>query len=260
MSHLKRYAMPQWPLSRKERVFVVAPRPGPHKKMECIPLLVVIRDVLKHTETNSEAMQIISARKVLVDKKTRTDPNFPVGFMDVVEIPETGEAYRVMFAEKGLKLETIGQQETDRKFCRIEGKTTIRKGMTQLRLHDGRSILAERKNDYRLGDTLLIHLPDQAVMKHYRLEKNAGGMVIAGKNTGITGIIKEIKTRKSMLEKSTITLKADAREIETLKGYVMPLDMQEMGKIHHAPSAEPAKENGKRKTKPKKTEKEADTE
>ena len=35
------------------------------------------------------------------DGKTRTDPNFPAGFMDVVEIPKSNDQFRLIFDTKG---------------------------------------------------------------------------------------------------------------------------------------------------------------
>jgi ribosomal protein S4E len=40
-------------------------------------------------------------KHVKVDGKTRTDPNFPAGFMDVVEIPKSNDQFRLIFDTKG---------------------------------------------------------------------------------------------------------------------------------------------------------------
>ncbi|RYY87779.1 hypothetical protein EON63_03500 [archaeon] len=71
--------------------FVQAPRPsqGPHKLRESLPLILILRNRLKYALTGKEAKAICIEKNVLVDGKVRTDPNFPAGFMDVVEVSAT---------------------------------------------------------------------------------------------------------------------------------------------------------------------------
>jgi small subunit ribosomal protein S4e len=221
MAHLKRYSMPEfWPLARKAESYVTTPMPGPHPKFNCIPLKVIVRDSLKFAETSAEAKRILNAGKVLVDKKIRKEPGFPVGFMDVFEVPELRVRCRINIGKRGLVLEKINEEETGYKLCRIIGKVTVKGGAHQLNLHDGRNVIA--KGPYRVGDSLLIGIPDQKVLRHFSLRKGEPALIIAGRNMGTTGRIKEIKERKNMLEKSTITIETEkGKDIETLKDYVM---------------------------------------
>ena len=46
-SHLKRLAIPRsWPLPRKTTIWVTRPRAGAHSLERCMPLNIVIRDVI----------------------------------------------------------------------------------------------------------------------------------------------------------------------------------------------------------------------
>lgn len=221
MAHLKRYSMPEfWPLARKTERYVTAPMPGPHPKYSCIPLKIIVRDSLKFAESSAEAKKILNAGKVLVDKNVRKEPKFPVGFMDVFEIPELHVRHRVSIGKRGLFLEKIKEEETVYKLCKIIGKVTVKGGAHQFNLHDGRNVLA--KGSYRIGDSLLIEVPGQKILKHFSLRKGESALIIAGRNMGTTGKIKDIKERKNMLEKSTITIETEkGKDIETLKDYVM---------------------------------------
>lgn len=69
-----------------------APKPsaGPHKTRECLPLILLLRNRLKYALTGKEVTSILMQRLVEVDGKIRTDKTYPVGFMDVVDIPKTG--------------------------------------------------------------------------------------------------------------------------------------------------------------------------
>lgn len=60
-----------------------APRPstGPHKMRESLPLSLILRNRLKYALTRRETMMIVMRRHVEVDKKVRTDLNYPAGFM-----------------------------------------------------------------------------------------------------------------------------------------------------------------------------------
>jgi small subunit ribosomal protein S4e len=228
MAHMKRYSMPGfWPLARKAESYVTTPMPGPHQKNNCIPLRVVVRDSLKLAESSLEAKKILNAGKILVDKKPRKEPGFPVGFMDVIEVPELQMRLRMSISRKGLFLEKIGEEESGVKLCRITGKKTLKGGMQQLSLHDGRSMLS--KNPYKIGDSIMIGLPGQKILRHFPLKKGEPALIIAGRNMGASGKIKEIKGRKSMLEKGTITIETGkGRDIETLKDYVMVGDLSEI--------------------------------
>ena len=164
MAHMKRYMIPKfWPVPKKERKWVIRPGSGPHPLNFCIPLQILVKNILGYAGSSKEAKKIIKAGKILVDKKARLDPKFPVGLMDIIEIPETNEFFRVLLDKN-----------------------------------------------------------EQKVLKHFRLDKGIEALIIAGANMGISGKIKEIKDRKSMLKKSTVTLEIEkGKSIETLKDYVL---------------------------------------
>jgi small subunit ribosomal protein S4e len=219
--HLKRYSIPKyWKMEKKAYKFVIAPRPGPHAKFECIPLLVVLRDVLKICGDAKKGSLVIKKGEILVDKRARKDPNYPVGFMDVVEIPGIHKYYRVMVNKGGLFLEEIKHEEAAKKLCRVQGKRKIRGGATQINLHDGRNILID-KDDYKPNDSVLIELPSQKILQHFRFEKNSPATIMSGRNMGANGKIKEILDRKTLLGKNRVMLQTKDGDIETVKEYVL---------------------------------------
>ncbi|MEM3193440.1 MAG: S4 domain-containing protein, partial [Candidatus Bathyarchaeia archaeon] len=66
--HLKREMTPTfWPIHRKKFVWALKPSPGPHPIERCIPLGVIVRDLLGLAETMREAKKIIAQGKILVD-------------------------------------------------------------------------------------------------------------------------------------------------------------------------------------------------
>jgi small subunit ribosomal protein S4e len=214
--HMKRLTIPRsWSLPRKVVPWAVKPRPGPHPVERSIPLLVAIRDYLKYADTAKEAKFILGSREIMVDGKIVTDHKRPVGFMDVIAIPKTDEYFRVLLDSRGrLRLVRIEKERSEWKLVRIENKTTVRGGRTQLNLHDGRNILLE-KDQYRTGDVLKIALPTQKIMDHYPFQEGRVAMIIGGKHAGQVATIKSYEVTRS--PKPNIV---HFDEFSTIKDYV----------------------------------------
>ncbi len=209
-------------MPRKEKKWVVRPRPGPHKKFESIPLLIIVRDILKLADAGKEARKIIKAKEIMVDGKPRIDHKYPVGLFDVVAIPKLNKQYRIVPAKDGLNLIEISKNESRLKLCRIEGKTLVKNGFLQLNLHDGKNILVKekvKKDPYKTGDSLLIEIPSQKIKKHIKMEKGSSAIIIGGQNIGDLVKIKEtIKTRGR--EPNKVICEKKEKEFEAIKDYV----------------------------------------
>ncbi|MBI2676288.1 MAG: 30S ribosomal protein S4e [Candidatus Aenigmarchaeota archaeon] len=222
MGHLKRLAMPaSWPLKVKGNIFAPKPRPGPHSVSRGMPLILIVRDILHFAENAREARKIIFSGKLLVDGKVIREPNYTAGLFDSVSIPSAGMHFRLMPSSYGLKLAEIREEDGKSKPCRVESKKTLKGGRIQIGLHDGRAMLADNKIS-RL-DTVVIEVPKQKMIGHHKLEAGKNAIVIAGSNAGAEGTVKAVKSRKYMLEQSTVTLDADGKEVKTVKEYVMAL-------------------------------------
>ena len=191
--HLKRLPAPRsWSISRKTDFWIVRPSPGPHGIAESVPLGSILRDMLKVCDTAREARRILNGRGVLVDGRVVTDPKFPVGLMDVLSLHETKSHYRMLVDARG-RMTLVGIEDGDSKWklCRVEDKTTVRGGKTQLNLHDGRNLLLA-KDAYKTGATLKIHVPGQKVVEHYELSKGAPVLVTAGQHVGQVAHVEEV--------------------------------------------------------------------
>ncbi len=183
--HLKRLAAPRpWHIKKKVHVWSTRPNPGPHSKDKGIPLLIVVRDYLKLCDTAAEGRRIIGAREVLVDGRPAADYKRPVGFMDVISIPRLKANHRMLLDHLGrLKPVRIEAPEAKFKLVRIENKTTLKGGKTQLNMHDGRNIIIP-KDRYRTGDVLKIEVPTQKIVSDYPMVKGNVAMVINGAHVG----------------------------------------------------------------------------
>ncbi len=213
---LKRLLAPEfWKVPKKVKKWVVSPRAGPHPKFYCIPLQILVRDILKLVETGKEARTIIKKGEILVDTKPRKDHAYPVGLFDVISMPRTKQNYRVVPDVKGLALVEIPEKEADKKICKIENKTILKKGKLQLNLHDGKNLLTDNK-DYKTGDSILIELTSLKILQHLALEKGNIGIVSEGANVGRIGKIVDIVPGK-MKEDVKVVCEIEGKTQEILK-------------------------------------------
>ena len=220
--YLKRYSAPDfWKVKKKEAGWITRPSAGPHKLGFCIPLKILLRDVLKYAENSEEAKKIIKKGKILVDGRERKDPNYPAGLMDVVKVGE--ETFRIVVDKKGLQVVKV--KEGADKLCRINNKRKIKGGVYQLNLHDGRNLLTEEEK-YKPGDSILISLPEQKILNHFQLKEGEQAFVISGRNIGFSGTIKNVKERKFLNERNKVVLENKGEKVETLKDYILVGSLQ----------------------------------
>jgi len=225
--HLKRFKAPKhWPIHPKENKWTVKPNAGPHAIVESLPLLLIVRDILGVADNSREAKRIINNGEILVDGRIRKDYKFPVGFMDVIEIPKTGRVYRVLPDEKGrLILHPIATENKEFKLCKITDKTTIRGGKTQLNLHDGRNCLTDEQ--CKVGDVVILKVPDQEISEVIDFENGTIGLITGGKHIGEIGRIKEINITKSSMPNTVEMETEDKKVFLTLKDYVFVIGKEE---------------------------------
>jgi len=200
--HLKRLNAPKhWMLAKLGGIWAPRPSTGPHKLRESLPVSLILRNRLKYALTRREVVMIVMRRHVEVDKKVRTDINFPAGFMDVVEIKDTDEHFRLLYDVKGrFVLHRIGEDETKYKLCRIVkrsigskasiGRNPFQKGqqaaIPYIVTHDGRTI---RYADplIKINDTIKLDLTTNKITGLYKFEVGNVAMVTRGANVGRVG-------------------------------------------------------------------------
>ncbi len=195
MAWMKRIASPFARERKSGGKFVTAVR-GPYPKDESIPLLTVVRDMLKIAEVRKEAKRIIKSGAVLIDGRQCKDEKFGVGLMCVISLPLIKKSYRVIQTAKGLELVEI--QKSMFKPCKIINKTAVKGGKIQYNFYGGGNLLAD--NSYKVGDTLVLRLPENKIEKHLPMAEGADALVFRGKNRGRTGKIKKIEGKSVWLE------------------------------------------------------------
>lgn len=189
-----------------------------------IPLLYIVRDYLGYAKTAREARKILNEGRILVDGRVRRDYKFPVGIMDVVSIPETGEHYRVLPNRIGkLVLHPISEKEANIKPpLRISNKRMVKGAKVQLNLHDGSNhlVTVDDKDNYRTAYTVLMKVPDREVIEILPFDVGAYVFVTrGGKNVARKGKIVEVR-RFPMGWPDVVTIEDENGELfDTLKEY-----------------------------------------
>ena len=183
-SHMKRLTMPRsWPLPRKSSVWIQKPNPCGHPLDLCMPMGVILRDVLGVAQNRREAKKILHSKLVKVDGAIETDIGRGVGLMDVLTVGDV--SYKCVLDTNGkLRYRTIPAKEASTKICRVMGKTTIKGAKTQVHLHDGRNLLFNENPEYKTGDSLVISLPDQEVKSYHKFEEGSIAYLTGGNHIG----------------------------------------------------------------------------
>jgi ribosomal protein S4E len=172
-----------------------APRPsqGPHKLRESLPLILILRNRLKYALTGKEAKIICIEKNVLVDGKVRTDPNFPAGFMDVVEIPKANLQFRLIFDTKSrYVLHRISDEEKKYKLCKVKRQELTGKKIPYIVTHDGRTI---RYPDplIKVDDVVKVDIATGKVVDFVKFEVGKMAMITKGRNTGRVGTVMHVE-------------------------------------------------------------------
>ncbi len=193
MAHLKRQGIPKnWPIKRKGTTFVVKPisRKG-------IPLLLVLRNLLKIAKTRKEVKKAIHRKHLLINNRIVKDEKIGMALFDTLSLVPSKTYYRLGLSEKGkFELEEIKENEANKKIAKIINKKVLKGKKTQLNLSDGGNFLSDIKCS--TNDSVLINFKDKKAEKCLPLKEKVKLIVFAGKHAGATGKIQEIHKERKM--------------------------------------------------------------
>ncbi|HWQ19495.1 MAG TPA: 30S ribosomal protein S4e [Methanotrichaceae archaeon] len=215
--HQKRITVPRsWPIERKVHTWVPKISPGPHTAEDSMPILMVLRDMLKVADNAREAKRAMYESNVLINGKVRKDPKFPVGIFDIISLPALNQNYRMMRDSRGMFYFQQVDASDAKRLVRIANKTTIKGGKQQLNLNDGTNMIVD--GDYKAGDSLILSLDDGKIADRIEFKEGNLAMVIGGQHTGQIGKLKSIIVVKSSRPNRVVI--SGQKEFETIVDYV----------------------------------------
>lgn len=186
--HKTRSEMPkEWPIVRKGTKYVAV---ASHDGENSIPILFVLRDILKIANTKREAQFILRSGDVKIDNKVRKEEHFPVQAFSTVSFEKTGKNYRLLVENGKFDLREISAKEAEVKIVKVIGMKMKGKDL-QMNLEDGQNFLIKEK--FALGDSAVVNTKSRKVEKILPLKEGANVKIISGKYSGEKGKIKEIK-------------------------------------------------------------------
>ena len=174
--------------------------PGPHPIRECLPVVVVLRDILHITRTGEEAEYIVSEGLIQVDGRRVTEKRFPLGLMDVLAMPKSQQYYRFVPAPRtGLSPRRIDMAEASFKLRKIVGKTVLRGGQVQLNFHDGATLRVKvadprkpTEDVFKVGDSISFNVKSGEMLDQIRLTPGAYVLITGGRNMGLHGTLDSV--------------------------------------------------------------------
>lgn len=196
--HLKRQKAPKkWPISRKGTKFVVRPLSNLRKG---IPLLVILRDMLKIAQNRKEVKKAIHEKNILVNLRPIKDERHPLLLFDLITIVPEKKSYRVDLTENGkFKVEEV-KNSGGTKIAKVINKKMLKGKKVQLNLSDGNNFLSDIKCE--VNDSVLIDFKDKKIQKCFPLKEKVNAFVFEGKHSGKRGVINKILSEKKMVELS----------------------------------------------------------
>ena len=195
--HLKRQKVPKnWPIPRQGTTYVVRPNFNLERG---IPVLVIIRDMMKIAQNKKEVKKAIHAKHTLLNDKPVTDEKNSALLFDTIAIVPSKKYYRVELSEKRkFQLCEIKENESRYKISKITNKKILKGKRIQLNLSDGRNFLSDIK--CQINDSVLINFKDKKIEKCLPLKEKAKIVVFAGKHSGEKGIINKLDSERKMAE------------------------------------------------------------
>ncbi|PJE81174.1 hypothetical protein COU58_03730 [Candidatus Pacearchaeota archaeon CG10_big_fil_rev_8_21_14_0_10_32_42] len=211
--HLKRHEAPKnWPISRKGTTFVLK------KNSKGIPILIVLRDLMKIARTRNEVKQAVHKKDLIISNKPVNDEKKSLELFDILKIVPSKKNYRVVLSEKGkYDVEEINESETGSKISKIIGKRSLKGKEIQLNLSDGRNYISALKCS--IGDSAIVDLQKRKISKILSIKEKSDVLVIGGKHAGTKGKILKIVEGNKMVE-----LESSEKKFRALIKQVMVLN------------------------------------
>src|SRR3989344_5664627 len=167
--HTKRETVSKtWPIPRKGTKYIVVPS---HSKKSGIPVLIILRDLLKLVKTRKELEKLILEKKVLINNKVIFNANYSLLLFDTISLPSIKKYFLLNYTHNGkITVNEINENESKEKVSKVINKKVLKGRKIQLNLQDGRNILAKKEKSKIL--------------------------VIKGKHMGKTGLISKIEGKE----------------------------------------------------------------
>ena len=192
--YLKRNNMPKtWHLPRKGTTYIIRPI---FKMKMGIPLLILLRDMLKLARTRKEVKKLLNTGKIKINQKVARDDKAVLMLFDVLSLENKN--LKLILKNKKFDVAEVKGKEAEEKIAKITGKKILKGKKTQINLNDGRNCLSEEK--IRTGDSAVIDLKENKISEILPLKTGSRIIFIVGKYLGEEGIIEKIENNDVLVK------------------------------------------------------------
>jgi len=180
-----------WAIPRKGTKYLAV---ATHNQKESVPLVIVMRDILKLVRNKKELQRLLNEKQILINHKEIREPNFPITLFDKISFPNIKKNYVAKLSlNKKMIFKEIPAKDSETKTYKVLSKKILGSKKIQLNLSGGKNILSDEKVE--TGDSILLNLKDNKIIKTISMEKGKNAFVLKGKHAGIEGEIVEIVNR-----------------------------------------------------------------
>lgn len=207
MAYLKRNSVPKnWSVPRKGRKYIITPESN--LKLG-IPVLVLLRDLLKIARNRKEVKKVIHEKALLLNGKKIKSEGQSLTLFDILTIVPSKENYQIYLNESGkLYANKINESQAKSKISKIIKKTKLKGNKLQINLSDGRNFIYDK--ECKTNDSVLIDFNGNKIQKILPFKEKAKILVFAGKHAGQEGEIVKIDNKHMMVEVKNETLTFNA--------------------------------------------------
>ena len=190
--HLKRQNIGEfWPIPKKGTKYLAV---ATHNQEESMPLVIVMRDILKLVRNSKELKRLLNEKQVLINNKEIKETNFPICLFDILSLPRLKINYKALLSKnQKMIFEKVHEKNAETKVYKVISKKILPGKTVQLNLMYGRNINSKEK--VKTGDSVVIDFKENKIVKTIHLEKGKKVFIIKGAHAGHEGKIEEIVSR-----------------------------------------------------------------
>ncbi len=219
--HIKRKSAPViWGVPRKGTKYLVR---SSHEVYNGIPLIIVLRDLLKQVENTKEAKKVIADKKIQINSKEIRDLKYPVMIFDSLSFPQSNKHFRAVIKNKRVSFIEINESQSKKRVYRILNKKVLKNKKIQLNLDNGKNILVDKKFD--VGDFVIFDNKANKILEAIKVKVGLEMVAVEGKHLGKTGFIQSIEESG---EKKILNLKnkktGEEFQVDLDNGYLIYRD------------------------------------
>jgi len=192
MTHVNRKNIGNfWAVPRKGTKYLAV---ASHEKKDAMPLVVVLRDILKIVRNKKELQRVINEKQIQINYKEIRNTNYPICLFDIINLVSIKKNYKTLLSKnKKMIFEEISEKEAQIRPFKVMNKKMLSGNKIQLNLMHGKNIITNEK--VKTGDSVILNLKDNKIVKIIPMEKGNNTFVIKGKHAGYIGKIDDIVTR-----------------------------------------------------------------